>query len=264
MGIAVSTANTSVIQNAVNTTYQSAQNTCKAECNQTQSGTTIVLTNTTAGNITFSQKCTASASCYMDNALDAAVQTFQDAKAGSTASPSLFPGMQLNVTEASTKQDIKNEITQVMTNLCQGAVNQIQTDTIIYATDSTLKDIGFVQDGNANADCVMQNTARLTLQMKQAGSATAKAGGGISIGMIILAVIILVVIMTVVGKKGKKNEGEVPDPNAPGADSTGKGGKSRFMDKFGGKPRPTSTRQTPGKKVIPRPKGKAPLAPRKG
>lgn len=205
MGAALSVSDASNIQTAVNQTYQSAKNTCTADCNQTISGNVIVLDNSKAGNITFTQKCTADASCYMNNAIEQAVTTFQGANVAADASPALFPGIQVNVSKSSNQQDIKNALTQVLENICQSTVNQAATNNIVYATDSTLGNIGFVQDGNAKADCIMENTARMTLQMKQQGDATAKAGGGISIGAGIVGLIILVVIIIVVAGALKRN-----------------------------------------------------------
>jgi hypothetical protein len=221
MGTAVSTSNSSVIQTAVNRTFQTASNACTATCNQLISGNVIVLDNSTAGDITFTQRCTADASCYMTNALEQAVTTFQGAKAEAGASPAMFPGIQLNVSQASTQTDITNELTQIMENLCTADVNQTVQDNIIYATDSTVGNIGFLQEGNASARCVMENSGRLQLQMRQEGDATAKAGGAASIiGAIIALVIVVVIVIFVMGKL-KKNTSE--QAGEPGADGKGTG-----------------------------------------
>lgn len=70
MGAAVSTTVADAVQTAVNRTYQSANNECTATCNQLISGNVIVLDNSKAGDITFTQRCTGDASCYMKNALE--------------------------------------------------------------------------------------------------------------------------------------------------------------------------------------------------
>ena len=215
MGAAYSESISNVKQRAVNETYQRAENSCTAECNQIQSGTTIVLDNTTAGDITFTQRCTADASCYMTNALEASVVTFQKADAISEAAPSLFPGFQINKTKATTDTEIQNQMTQIMNNLCEGSVNQVQEEQVIYATDSTVGNIGFTQEGNAFARCVMENSGRLELQMRQEGSATALSGAAASGLGGLIALVIIVVVVIIILKNMKKKEGEEGDPNDP-------------------------------------------------
>ena len=211
MGAAVSTSVATSVQTAVNNTYQSAKNTCDANCNQIISGNVIVLNNSTAGNITFTQRCTADASCYMKNAVDQAVTAFQGSKVSANAAPALFPGIQVNTSVSSNRQDITNDLTQIMENLCHANVNQTIQDNIIYATDSTLKDIGFLQEGNASARCVMENSARLQLQMKQEGDTTASTGRNVALVSGIIGLVILVVIIIIVAGAIKKNTSEKQD-----------------------------------------------------
>lgn len=210
MGMSISTTVTNQTQNILNTTYQSASNSCTANCVNIQQGQVIVLNNTTAGNITFTQQCTADASCYMTNSLDAAVANYQKLTTEAGASPAFFPGLQINTTVASTTQDITNQLTQVMNNLCNGAVSDAQIGQIIYATDSTLQNISFVQSGNARADCVMENTARLQLQNQQVGDLTATSGKNNSLISAIIAAVVIIVIIIVIAGVLKKNTSEKP------------------------------------------------------
>lgn len=205
MGIAVSTDVATAVNTSRSTTFQQAQNTCTASCNQIQQGTTIILSNTTTGNITFDQQCTANANCYMTNAVDQAVVEFQKAQASGTASPALFPGIQINTSVSTTVNDLTNDFTQILNNICTADINQVNYGTMIYATNSKTGDISFTQNGNATADCIMENTARLKLQMQQQGDATASAGSTIAglasaiIGVIIVVVIIVAVVSIVRG-----------------------------------------------------------------
>ena len=209
--MSISTTVTNQTQNILNTTYQSASNSCTANCVNIQQGQVIVLNNTTAGNITFTQQCTADASCYMTNALDAAVANYQKLNTTVGASPAFFPGLQVNTTVASTTQDITNQLTQVMNNLCNGAVSNAQIGQIIYATDSTLQNISFVQNGSAQADCVMENTARLQLQNQQVGDLTAKSGSQNSLIAAIVAAVVILIVIVVVSRVLKKNTSEKTD-----------------------------------------------------
>ncbi len=194
MGATASVSVATTVNTARNQTYQEANNICKASCSQINTGTTIVLNNTTAGNITFTQECTANASCYMKNALDSVVVAVQKAVAASNATPSLFPGISLNVSASTSVQTINNQLTQIMNNLCTARVDQETSDTMIYATDSTVGNIGFVQTGNASADCVMENAGRMKIQLQQQGSTTAQAGTSTAA---IVAIVIAIVVITV-------------------------------------------------------------------
>lgn len=206
MGIAISTSVATNILNQDNITMQTAKNACNADCSQSINGPVIVLNNSTVGNIQFTQKCTANASCYMNNALDQIVDAAQKGNAGTGAAPtSFFPGIQINTSVSTNVQNFRTEAQQVLENICQGKVDQNINDPIIYATDSTVGNIGFLQEGNAFATCVMENTARMKLNLTQEGSATAKTGGAASIiGGIIGLIIVVVIIIVVVGMIRKK------------------------------------------------------------
>lgn len=240
MGMSFSLSTADVVQTAVNQTYQNARNECNADCNQLISGNVIVLDNSTAGDIQFTQRCTADASCYMNNSLDALVQAFQTAEADADAKPSMFPGLQVNVSKSSTTTEIKNEMTQIMENICKGTINQNITDNVVFATDSTLGNIGYLQEGNAFARCVMENTGRLTLQMQQKGSATSRAGGTNAIIAAIVALVIIIILIVVGSRLLKKNSSE---------QKTGEGQDGMDQNKQGQtalKKAPTRPAPTPG------------------
>lgn len=207
--MAVSTAVATNVQRQVNETYQYAQNICSANCSQLISGNVIVLDNTTAGDITFTQRCTADASCMMTNSLDSLVEAYQDAKVVAEGKPAFFPGIQVNTTVTTNVQEIKNEMTQIMENLCTADVNQVIQDNIVYATDSTVENIGFLQEGNASADCVMENVGRLKAQMRQDGDVTAASGGtwgGIAGGIFLVIIIIVIVYAVISFNKNKRTQ----------------------------------------------------------
>lgn len=206
MGVTASVSVASTVNTARNQTYQEANNVCSANCSQINTGTTIILNNTTAGNITFTQECEANASCYMKNALDSAVVAVQKAVAASNATPAMFPGTSLNVSAATSVQDINNQLTQIMNNLCTADVQQETSDTMIYATDSTVGNIGFVQKGNATADCVMENAGRMKIQLQQQGNATAQAGTSTAAIVAIVIAIIIIAIAAAAARAAKRKE----------------------------------------------------------
>lgn len=219
MGAAVSTSVSSLRQSATTDVYQRAQNTCTANCNQIQSGNQVVLVGSSAGDIQFTQRCEAEASCYMDSSLDFVTEVFQDAQNSAEASPALFPGIQINTAVTDTSQDIKVKLQQVFENLCEADVNQVQQDNIVYATDSSVQNIGFTQESNASADCVMINAATATVNLKQHGDATASAGRTNSaiLAAIVMAILVIFAIGAFIAfSRAKKKTPDVGGSSSPG------------------------------------------------
>ena len=228
MGAALSVSNATVINDAVNKTFQTSSNACAADCNQAISGVDIILNNSQVGNITFTQKCTADASCMMTNAVEQVVNAYQLAVAKAESVAPLLPiGIQVNLSSSSTENQIRNELTQVLENRCNATVNQNIGDILIYATNSTTGDIGYLQEGNANARCVMDNAARMQLTMSQKGEATATSGS--AFGGLIGAIIALAIIVMVIGAIAKANK----DKKANDAEAGGaQGGQQQKNGQF--------------------------------
>jgi len=221
MGASLSTSSADVVNNAIATTYQSSTNDCNAVCQDIISGVDIILNNTTTGNITFDQTCTADAGCSMQNAIDSTVSALQLATANATASSPILPiGFQVTVTKSSTTNDINTALTQELTNLCHADTSLTTTDVLIYATNSKTGDIGFLQNGDAHADCVMSNTAKINLSLEQKGTATATSGLdlGALVGLIMVVVIIIIVV-GVIMKANKKNKDDQNAQNAQNANN---------------------------------------------
>ena len=211
MGASLSTSNATVINDAVNTTVQTASNSCNADCSQAISGVDIILNNSTTGNVVFTQKCVADANCTMTNALEQTVTAYQLAQAKADAQSPILPiGIQINVSNATTTNTIRDELKQALNNQCKGNIDQNINDILVYANNSTTGDIAFIQEGSAFARCIMDNSGRMVLSMRQDGSATATSGstfGGL-IGLIILVVIIIVIIGAVRKANADKNSPE--------------------------------------------------------
>lgn len=241
MGASLSVSNATVINDAVNKTFQTSSNSCEADCNQAISGVDIILNNSQVGNITFTQKCTADASCMMTNAVEQVVNAYQLAVAKADSQAPLFPiGIQVNLSSTSTENQIRNELTQVLENQCNATVNQTIQDIMIYATNSTTGDIGYLQEGNANARCVMDNAARMQLTMSQKGEATATSGstfGGL-IGLIIMIVVVTMIIGAVSKSKKDANANEAADAKAGGDKKNPQLGVARLTNKAMATPKP--------------------------
>lgn len=237
MGASLSVSNADVTNKAINTTFQTASNACNADCSQTISGVDIILNNSTTGNITFTQKCTVDASCAMTNALEQVVSAYQLATAKADAQSPILPiGFQVNLSNASTKNEITSALTQVLDNQCKSDINQTIKTILIYATNSSTGDIGYLQEGDAKARCVMDNSARMQLSISQTGSATATSGstfGGL-IGLIILIVIIMAVIGAVSKARKDQQANQQAEANNPNSQSNKQFDTKRLASQYGG------------------------------
>ncbi len=208
MGAALSVSNATAINNIVSETVQIAQNFCTADCSQFIGGVDIILDGSTVGDITFSQTCEANASCMMTNALDQTVDLYQLAEADAEANLPILPiGFQAAFAEALTTNDVETSMKQVLENHCSAEIDQVIQDVLIYATNSTTGDIGFIQDGNANAQCVMDNSGRIKLSVSQTGKATATAGLSFA-GIIALIIIIIIIVMVIAAVRKKMKDDE--------------------------------------------------------
>lgn len=239
MGAALSVSNSVATNNTVLETVQTAENTCGASCSNIISGVNIILDGSTTGDINFTQRCEADASCMMKNALDQVVQSYQLAEASAEATLPILPiGFQASFANAITNNDVEAAVKQVLENHCSAAVDNTIQDVLIYATNSTTGNIGFEQGGNAQARCVMDNAGRMKLSLEQRGVATATSGW--SIGGIV-AIVIAIVIMTIViamiraaGKKGKQDGGDCPPGSSPDPKGgTDQQGMPRCVDENG-------------------------------
>lgn len=223
-------------QKSMNEVYQSSSQSCTASCSDIQSGNVIFLDGTTSGDISFTQNCTANANCMMDQALQSLTDQLLTLKQGNQTEANLFGGginfgsVNLNLSD----QEIKNQVTQIMSSLCTADVNNVQNGNIVYARNSKTGKISFTQSGNANADCVMQNaaTAKANLSASATQSNAVVAGGiggiiGLVIFIIILAIILGIVSRSVnkMGQNQNQNQSKQGgDPFAQLSSMYGKGG----------------------------------------
>jgi hypothetical protein len=200
-------------QQLLNEVYQSSQETCAASCENIQSGNVVFLDGSTSGDITFEQKCTADANCMMDQSLQSVADLLLELKQGNTTEASLFGGgfnigaVNLNLSN----QDIKNQVTQIMQALCTADVSNVQNGNMVYARNSKTGKISFSQEGDAHADCVMQNSASAAASLKakatQSNSLAASLG---AFGAFILFAIVLAVILGIMNKKKGGDQGGPP------------------------------------------------------
>jgi hypothetical protein len=222
-------------QTLLNQIVQKSNETCAATCEDIQSGNVVFLDGSTTGDITFQQNCTADANCMMTQSLQSVSDLMLQLKQGNKTEASMFGGG-LNIGTVNlnqSDQDIKNQVTQIMQSLCTADVTNVQNGNMVYARNSKTGNISFKQNGNAHADCVMQNSAsalaKLHADADQSNATSATLG---AFGAFIVFAIVLAVIM---GILGKKKGGDQPPPGQGQQGQNGQGnGKSFDMSQLQG------------------------------
>ncbi|MFS8160356.1 MAG: hypothetical protein ACMG6E_09155 [Candidatus Roizmanbacteria bacterium] len=146
--------------------------------------------------------------------------SLQEAKQANKTESSLFGGglnignVQLNGTD----EEIATQAKQALNTVCSADVTNVQSNNLIYARNANTGNLGFKQDGNAEADCIITNSAIADYNIKQKGdqsNTTSAIGGGI-VGAIVLIIIIIVVIGAIM-KFSKAQKAGAAQMNAPPA-----------------------------------------------
>lgn len=191
-----------------NEIYQASQQVCNATCENIQSGNTVFIDGSTTGDIVFDQTCTANAGCMMENAVESVLTELQEIRQAGQLEAGLFPNfgnIQLNVSD----QELRNQITQVLSSTCNSNSSNVQQDNLVYARNSTTGTIAFTQTGNAAADCQMANSANSILNIRQTGDQNNAISGWPSLGTLIgIAVVIVAIVLISTYLKNRKKEQE--------------------------------------------------------
>lgn len=206
----VNSNQSTVNQTIANSILQTATIGCAATCENIDSGNVTVIIGGNYGNITFSQKCTADATCVIDNALNSSVDnilasTLSQEAVSSGLAGRLYSG---NTNLADIKQTIKNTIVQNTDIQCSGSSTNIRTGNLVYLQDVTAQNLAFTQEGNALAQCYISNLSKLDLTNSARSTVDQKAKDtGIdlfAIFGIIAAVIIAIIIFILLFKFAPK------------------------------------------------------------
>ena len=194
MGVSSSKTQNKLIQQSLNSVVQAANATCTPSCVQIQAGNTVIIENSTVGDISFIQSCTVDAQCQINQSLDAAATALQKAVQQGTAQPSWFAGLQFNDAKNVTTQEVRNEIEQSLNSTCSMNVNQAQLGNQVYAKNSKTGNIGFVQTADVHFNCVLDNTAKGVAASTQTADQIATAGG-LYTGLIVIVLVIVLLII---------------------------------------------------------------------
>lgn len=217
-------------QKTLNEVYQTSDQTCQATCVNIQSGNTVFLDGTVAGDITFTQSCEVEASCMMENTIEQVLESLQDAKQANATEASMFGGgfnigtVNLNLSD----QEIENQVRQALNTVCRADINNLQENNMVYARNSVTGDITFEQSGNATADCYMANMAIAKANLSQANdqsnTTSATLGGFGAIIFIIIALAVGLWLFRSLNKgdnQGGQQQQQIPQQQNDGKKTQG-------------------------------------------
>lgn len=207
-------------QDVQNNIFQDFNASCKVECDNLATGTTIVIIDSTIeGGVYFNQKCVARAECSIKNTADSMVDNVLSSISEQSAfiqnSLISLGGSKLE-NNLIVKQRLHNQITQVLSASCQATSRNIARDTVLYVRNSDVKDrVEFTQNGVAEMNCSINNAGKIGLfnQVAAKGKQTATilswAGGlALIVGVVVVLGILAFVLVTVIKGGGKKETPE--------------------------------------------------------
>jgi len=208
-------------QNINNDIIQSSRQSCTATCTNVFSNNTIVISGTTiGGNLSFSQSCTASASCIMTQTLDTNVENILKSTLSQTAeAPAMNFNANANTNISDIRQSIKNTIQQTMISSCNASIVNLNSGNFIFLANSSVGgDVSFTQSGDAIANCSMENTAKTILtnkatsDIKQTAKTNDIFGGAFGFIIALVAVLIVVYLAFRYQKSGVIQAAPIPTP----------------------------------------------------
>lgn len=186
-----------------NDLMQVTQSSCRATCQSIQSGTTVVINDSTVlGGITLTNECSANIACVMSQTLSSNVDNIMSSmvKQAQVASNNFFSFTFKHQSNKATINDhISNNITQIMTSTCQASATALQTDTTVLVNKSTITGgITLANRGNASANCTMNNTGKIVLYNKQQATVDQEQKIFNIFAIIALVILICIVLYAVV------------------------------------------------------------------
>ena len=220
MGAQASTAINTSIQRSTNEFLQRNDNSCISRAANNVNNVVFIVDGSSIDKIGISQYASTTASCTITNNLDAVSKNVLSAvnQAGAETKR-LQLGIAINTTVNVSEQEVKNAITQTITNLCSAeSINN--TDNVVFAiTNSNVKEAIIEQNASAQASCMITNLAKIDAQSQLDVENDANSGGrgkliiilAVVGGVILLTTAVLGILPSIIG--GKKEECKV-DPCA--------------------------------------------------
>lgn len=187
-------------QSVQNSILQASSQTCISDCRNVSSGNTIIFNGTNIdGNVDFNQSCTATASCLMKQQLQSQIQNIMSAMAEQTEKiDKMFISFNISneVNSSEIEQNIRNSTTQTIQSACQGTAENIKNGNLVVLNNTNVEgSFSFGQDGNAIADCAMNNLAKQVSFNRQ----SAKQNQAQKIESIFALIAIAVIVVVIIG-----------------------------------------------------------------
>ncbi len=250
MGPSISISKASSEQSANVSLTQQFAGTCDVTCQNIMSGVVIsIIDSNVGGNITISQTCATNATCMINSMMDGSIDVqFTAANTSSAnAASSLYPSIfSWNQSESSSRQDIKENITQSTNETCNiSSINQMNNISIFASGSNIGGSIAVEQNASTQGQCQLTNA--MTASAYASGMATnqAKSGkdkkgdkGGTVLYYVIGAVV-FVALVFIIGKiissysANNEETSKVNDAILARASLGCPGGAKPYLDKFG-------------------------------
>lgn len=233
--------NSKAILNNTNNLYENSSAACISTCTAITTSPTITISNTkVGGNINITTKCSASASCVMQSQLSAQVENIMSSisKQQNITTQLLPIAFDFNNKNSSTeiKQNITNNITQTIQSVCQATDTTLTTNPTVVGSNATIGgDINIINEGSSNADCAINNLARMSLfnQSTSNDNQTTKQSNVLGVMMIAIVIIIVIGIVMVIIVIGPAGLAAVVGMKSSGNTSTdGASGENGELDKL--------------------------------
>lgn len=203
-----------LVQNTKTNILQLSQENCKANCSNYSGDNTIIINGTEIkDNLDFNQQCVTNVNCIMESQLDNQVQnilssTIDQEQQTEQSFLDFTVSAQSNVTVA--KQNITNNITQILQSSCTATSSNIrQNDLIVLSNSEIGGSVDLSQNSSATSQCTMNNLAKqVTFNSEQAKVSQSQKITSvfaiIAIAIVIIIVVVIVAFLFLFGSGAKK------------------------------------------------------------
>lgn len=196
----------SILNNIINDSSEE----CNATCNNNVKDMVFNISGSGAEQFGITQVCSANANCIMKTQLTTNIQNVLDSmvKQQQSASKGFLPSLSGNnqETTAITRQNINNQISQIMQSSCNALTSNTAVGNIVNISNNetnpnnTKKVVGVTQTGSANATCSITNVGNIVVSNKETSTISQSQTIqviGIGITSIALILIVLPSILTI-------------------------------------------------------------------
>jgi hypothetical protein len=211
MGIGYSSSTSSSEQSAQALLSQQFSGSCDITCTNIMDNVNIdIINSVVGGNISLTQSCSVDASCMISGSSDATSDVLFKAANSSNAKNASVPlNINVDISSASSRQDIKQTILQNTTQTCKMAsLNQMNDITILAANSVIGGNIAIGQTGSVAGQCQLSNNLSAAATATALASNTAQSGkdkkgskkGGSAVLIGIFVVIGICIVVYIIGK----------------------------------------------------------------